>query len=56
MTEKSYYSGSGKLILGDGFQLSISHIGHLTLSTPKSLKLKNILLRPSITKKPYHHI
>ena len=56
MTAKSYYSGNDKLILGDGSQSSISHIGHLTLSTPKSLKLKNILLGPSITKKPYHHI
>ena len=50
MTTKSAYSGSDKLALGDGSQLFISHIGHLALPTSKPLRLKDILLVPSITK------
>ena len=50
MTAKSDYSGNGKVSIGDGSQLSISHIGHLVVTAPKPLKLKNIFLVPSITK------
>ena len=50
MTVKSHYSGSGKLALGDGSQLSISHVGHFNIPGSKPLKLRNILLVPSITK------
>ena len=50
MTAKSDYSRNGKVSIGDGSQLSISHIGHLVVTAPKPLKLKNILLVPSITK------
>ena len=50
MTVKSHYSGSGKLALGDGSQLSISHVGHFNIPASKPLKLPNILLVPSITK------
>ena len=50
MTAKSYYSGNGKLALGDGSQLFISYIGHFNLPGFKPLHLRNILLVPSITK------
>ena len=50
MTTKTNYSGNGKLALGNGSQLPISHIGHSTLCTSKPLHLINILLVPSITK------
>ena len=50
MATKSEYTGNGKLFLGDGSQLLISHIGHMSLPTSQSLKLKNILLVPSTTK------
>ena len=50
------YSCTGKLALGDGSQLPITHIGHVThigdgsLPTSCSLHLKNVLMVPSITK------
>ena len=47
---KSDYSVKSKLTLGDGSQLSISHIDHINLPSSKPLKLRNILLVPSITK------
>ena len=50
LTRKSEYPGSGKLVIGDGSQLSISHIGDLTFPVSKPLKLRNILLVPYITK------
>ena len=50
MTTKSKYSGNGKLTIGDGSQLSISHIGNVHLPSSNPLLLKNILLVPSITK------
>ena len=50
MTTKTEYSGNGMLMLGDGSQRLISHIGHMNLPTSRSLKLKNILLVPAITK------
>ena len=50
MTTKTEYSGNGMLVLGDGSQVLISHIDHMNLSTSRSLKLKNILLVPTITK------
>ena len=50
MTTKTEYSGNGMLVLGDGSQLLISHISHMNLPTSRSLKLKNILLVPAITK------
>ena len=50
LTRKYEYPGSGKLVIGDGSQLSISHIGDLTFPASKLLKLRNILLVPSITK------
>ena len=50
MATKSEYTSNGKLSLSDGSQLLISHIGHMSLPTSQSLKLKNILLVPSITK------
>ena len=46
MAIKSEYVGNGKLSLVDGSQLLISHIGHISLPTSQSLKLKNILLVP----------
>ena len=50
MATKSEYTGNGKVSLGDGSQLLISHIGHMSLPTSQSLELKNILLVSSITK------
>ena len=50
MTTKTEYSDNGMLVLGDSSQLLISHIGHMNLPTSRSLKLKNILLVPAITK------
>ena len=50
MTTKSKYSGNGKLALGDGSHLPITHIGNFHLPTSRSLSLRNILLVPSITK------
>ena len=50
LTRKSEYPGSGKLVIGYGSQLSISHIGDLTFPASKPLKLRNVLLVPSITK------
>ena len=50
MAIKSNYSGSGKLTLGDGSQLSIFYIGHLNIPALTPLQLRNILLVPSITK------
>ena len=50
LTTISDYSGKSKLALGDGSALSISHIGHGSLPSSKPLKLRNILLVPSITK------
>ena len=50
MNTNSEYSGTGKLTLGDGSKLPITHIGHITLPTSHSLHLKNVLMVPSITK------
>ena len=44
------YLGIGRLALGDDSQLPITHIGHITLPTSRSLQLKNVLMVPSITK------
>ena len=50
MTTKSEYSGNGKLALGNGSHLPITHIGNFHLPTSRSLSLRNILLVPSLTK------
>ena len=50
LTRKSKYPSSGKLVIGDDSQLSISHISDLTFPASKPLKLRNILSVPSITK------
>ena len=50
MNTNSEYSGTGKLALGDGSKLPITHIGHIILPTSRSLHLKNVLMVPSITK------
>ena len=50
LTRKSEYLGSGKLVIFDSSQLSISHIGDLTFPASKPLKLRNIILVPSLTK------
>ena len=50
MNPNSEYSGTGKLALGDGSKLPITHIGHITLPTSRSLHLKNVLMVPFITK------
>ena len=42
MNTNSEYSGTGKLALGDGSKLPITHIGHIILPTSLSLHLKNV--------------
>ncbi|KAH7852279.1 hypothetical protein Vadar_022705 [Vaccinium darrowii] len=45
------YSGTDSIIIGNGSQLVISHIGHAVLPTPtKSLSLNGVLCVPSIKK------
>lgn len=47
----SEYSGSGKIHMGNGIGLSISHVGSNSFVTnSRVLHLKNLLLVPSITK------
>ena len=50
LNTKTEYSGTGKLSIGDGSQLSISHIGNIKLPTSQPLMLRDILLVPSIAK------
>ena len=50
MTTIIEYSCNGMLVLGGGSHLLMSHIGHMNLPTSLSLKLRNILLVPPITK------
>ena len=54
LTAKNKYSGHGKLMIRDGTELPITHVGNINLAntgiSPKSLALRNILLVPSITK------
>ena len=47
---KTEYNGSGKLLVGNGSALPISHIGHSSLSYSRPLHLRNILLVPAIKK------
>ena len=47
---KTEYSGFGKLLVGNGSALPISHIGHSSLSYSRPLHLRNILLVPAIKK------
>ncbi|KAF8396137.1 hypothetical protein HHK36_017750 [Tetracentron sinense] len=45
------YMGHDKIIIGDGKELSISHVGYALLPTPHgNLPLSNVLLVPKITK------
>lgn len=45
------YKGSGKVILGNGKSLTISHVGHAFLNLPKcTLKLSRVFLVPLLTK------
>lgn len=53
MGQKANYGGKGKLVVGDGHQISISHVGSSHLPTSdctKSLILKDVLLVPEIAK------
>ena len=50
MNPKTEYFGTGKLCIGDGSQLSISHIGNIKLPTSQPFMLRDILLIPSISK------
>ena len=51
---KNEYSRHGKLMIGDGTELPITHVGNINLANtgifPKSIALRSILLVPSITK------
>ena len=47
---KAEYNGSGKLLVGNGSALPISHIGHSSLSYSRPLHLRNILLVLAIKK------
>ena len=50
LNAKTEYSSIGKLSIGDGSQLSISHIGNIKLPTSQPLLLRDILLVPSSSK------
>ena len=50
LNAKTEYSGTSKISIGDGSQLSISHIGNIKLPTSQPLMLRDILLVPSIAK------
>ena len=53
MNMKSEYQGNGKLTVGNGNKLHISHIGYFILPTynpHKHIKLNHILCVPDITK------
>lgn len=43
------YGGNENIMVGDGKNIPISHVGHTTISSPSStFRLKNILCAPSI--------
>lgn len=45
------YTGSDKVIIGDGNKLTVSHIGEASLkSTHGSVKLRDVLVVPSLQK------
>ena len=46
LNAKTEYSGISKLSIGDGSQLSISHIGNIKFSTLQPLMLRDILVVP----------
>lgn len=47
----SDYTGSGKIYIGNGTGVSISHVGHTSInSNSRLLHLKNLLRVPLITK------
>ncbi|KAD4386139.1 hypothetical protein E3N88_26308 [Mikania micrantha] len=49
MNNLSEYGGPDEIVLGNGNSLSITHIGHSSISTPSgSLLLKNVLLVPKL--------
>ena len=50
LNAKTEYSGTGKLSIGDGSRLSISHIGNIKLPTSQPLMFRDTLLVPSIAK------